>query len=84
MTMQLNNTGYIKATVSREGQADRTYEAGPEIGSSLTLVEFKNSEFRVPLYTRNMNLGVKITSGSPYPLFLTKATVIVEYNNKDR
>jgi hypothetical protein len=84
MTMQLKNTGYIKATVSREGQADRTYEAGPEVGSSLTLVEFKNSEFRVPLYTRNMNLGVKITSDSPYPLFLTKAKVIVEYNNKDR
>lgn len=84
ITLQLKDTGYVKATVSREGQADRTYEAGPEIGGSLTTIGLKNSEFRVPLYTRNTNLGFKISSSSPYPVSLTKAKVIVEYNNKDR
>jgi hypothetical protein len=44
----------------------------------------KDAEFRVPLYTRNLNLGVKLTSDSAYPVSVTKAKVIVDYNNNDR
>ena len=82
--MQIKDTGYLKAHVSRQGQADRTYETGAGVGSSLVGVTLKTGDFRVPLYTSNKNLGLKVTSDSPYPVFITKAQVIIDYNNNDR
>ena len=84
ITMQLKDTGYLKAHVSREGQADRTYETGPEIGNTLSGVTLMSAPFRVPLYTSNKNLVFKVTSDSPYPAYITKAFVIIDYNNNDR
>lgn len=84
ITLQLKDTGYLKAHVSREGQADRTYETGPELGNTLNGVTLMDGSFRVPLYTANKNLGFKVTSDSPYPAYITKAQVIIDYNNNDR
>lgn len=84
ITMQLKDTGYLKAHVSREGQTDRTYETGPEIGNTLSGVTLMSAPFRVPLYTSNKNLVFKVTSDSPYPAYITKAFVVIDYNNNDR
>lgn len=85
MTLYLEDTSYLKATVSRIGQEDRTYEAyALGVGDDLGVPVFKDMKFRVPLHSRNENIDVSLSSSDPYPLQITKARVVVDYTNNTR
>jgi len=85
VTMYLEDSSYVLATVARTGQPDRTYEAyALSVGDLLGVPVFKDFVFRVPLHSRNENLTVTLTSSDPYPVQVTKARVIVDYTNNRR
>lgn len=86
LTLHLQDTGYLRADVVRRSET-RSYEVtGLKLADApvVNTPPISSGEFRVPLHSSNKNLRVILLSDSPYPVQITKARVIVDYNNVDR